>query len=218
MTSHPRVTMTGTASSGFADLDHLADLFHRTRALLDVLLATGDLPDGGSDLLTQETLPHIEDVEAGFRSSLRTAEGSLVELRQLILQGGLGLPEPRSAAEERAALIEAMRARSGAGGAREVVAAPSGRRAALEHARLTLAMLPATAPAEVRFPEGRRTYADIPAPRSPSEFAARVEEIERTVWRLAAGGRPRTHDGPTRRVYGFFDAGERLTLRGLRLD
>lgn len=210
--------MIGPVSFGFPELDHLAHLFGRTRALLDALFATGSLPVGGSDLLACETLPHIEAVEAGFRAQLRTAQGDLVELRQLILQGGLGLPEPRDAVERRAALIEAMQARSGAGGSREVVAAPAGPLAALDHARLAMAMLPATEPTEVRYPRGRRSYADIPVPRTPSEFAARVEEIERTLWRLAAGGLPRTHDAPTRRVYGFFDAGERLTVRGLRLD
>jgi hypothetical protein len=210
--------MSGPASFGFAELDHLADLFHRTRALLDAVLVTGALPNGGSDVLTDETLPHIEDVEAGFRARLRTAEAGLAELREIVLRGGLGLPEPRGAAEHRAALVEAMRARSGAGGEREVVAPPVRRLAAIEHARLALAMLPATPPPGVPFPDGRRGYVDIPTPRSPGEFMERVEEIERTLWRLAAGGRPRTHDGVTRRVYGFFDAGERLTLGGLRPD
>ena len=90
--------------------------------------------------------------------------------------------------------------------------------AAIEHARLTLAMLPATAATDVRYPVGRRSYADIPAPRSPSELVLRVEEIERTVWRLAAGARPTTHDGMVRRAYGFFDAGEWLSVAGLHPD
>ena len=183
--------MTGFASFGFAELDGLADVFGRTRALMDALLTNGDLPRGGTDVLAQQTLPHLEDVEAGFRAGLRAAEVDIAELRELVLQTGLGLPEPRDAAE---------------------------RRAAIEHARLTLAMLPATAATDVRYPVGRRSYADIPAPRSPSELVLRVEEIERTVWRLAAGARPTTHDGMVRRAYGFFDAGERLSVAGLHPD
>jgi hypothetical protein len=210
--------MTGFASFGFAELDGLADVFAQTRALMDALLANGGLPHGGSDVLAQQTLPHLEDVEAGFRAGLRAAEVDSAELRELVLQTGLGLPEPRDAAERRAALVEAMQARSGAGGSRGVEPVSSRRMAAIEHARLTLAMLPATAAADVRYPVGRRSYADIPAPRSPSELMQRVEEIERTVWRLAAGARPTTHDGLVRRAYGFFDAGERLSVSGLHPD
>ena len=210
--------MTGFASFGFAELDGLADVFGRTRALMDALLTNGDLPRGGTDVLAQQTLPHLEDVEAGFRAGLRAAEVDIAELRELVLQTGLGLPEPRDAAERRAALIEAMQARSGAGGSRGVAPVSTRRMAAIEHARLTLAMLPATAATDVRYPVGRRSYADIPAPRSPSELVLRVEEIERTVWRLAAGARPTTHDGMVRRAYGFFDAGEWLSVAGLHPD
>ena len=210
--------MTGFASFGFAELDGLADVFARTRALMDAVLATGGLPRGGSDLLATQTLPHLEDVEAGFRAGLRAAEVDLDELRALVLQTGLGLPQARDAAEKRAALIEAMQARSGAGGSRSMEPVPTRRMAAIGHARLTLAMLPATPAADVRYPMGRRSYADIPAPRTPTELVQRVEEIERTVWRLAAGARPGTHDDLVRRAYGFFDAGERLSVSGLRPD
>jgi hypothetical protein len=208
--------MTGPESSGFAELDHLANLFRRTRSVFDTLLVTGELPVGGTDLLADEALPHIEDVEAGFRARLRAAEAEIEELRRIVLVGGLGLPDPGDDAERRAALVEAMQARSGAGGDRDMVPALSRRLTAIEHARLAMAMLPRNPPADVPFPDGRRDFRDIPIPRSPSEFMHRVEEIERTLWRIAAGGRPRTHDGVTRRVYGFFDAGERLTLTGLR--
>src|SRR5918992_862076 len=205
--------MSTFASSGFAEFDRLSALYRRTLSLLDALLATGDLPDGASDVLATETLPHIEDVEAGFREWLRASEGPLGELRQLVLQGGLGLPEPRDGAEARAALIEAMRARAGAGGDRALLPAPARRIAALAHARLVFAVLPVTPPTDVRFPTGLRTYADIPVPRTPSDLALRIEEIERELWSVAAGHRPRAFDAIYRRVYGFFDAGERLSAR-----
>ena len=211
-------TMTGIESSGFAEFDRLADLFRRTLAVLDAVLETGDLPEGGSDVLATQALPHIEDVEQGFRSLLRAAETDMEELRHLLTRGGFGLPEPRDAGESRAALIEAMRALSGAGGQRELVGAPSRPLAALEHARLALAMLPGTPESEVHFPGRRRTYADISAPRSPVEFVGRVEEIERTLWWVAAGERPGPRNAAYRRVYGFFDVGERLTSPGLRLS
>ncbi|MBA2254921.1 MAG: hypothetical protein H0W07_07400, partial [Chloroflexi bacterium] len=106
-------------SSGFADLDRMAQLFRETRALLDTVLTTGELPDRATDVIATRTLPHVEDVEAGFRWWLRAGETALGELRMLVLQGGLGGAEARDAAEGRAALIESMQARSGAGGERE---------------------------------------------------------------------------------------------------
>jgi hypothetical protein len=209
--------MSGLQPSGFGEFDRLALLFHNARSLLDTLLATGDLPMGGSDVLATETLPHIEDVEQGFRASLRAAEAGLAELQHLVRQTGMVLPEPRGSAEERAALIEAMQALSGAGGERELVAVPARRMTALQHARLVLALMPRTAPTDVHYPREPRTYADIAAPRGPTEFAERVEEIERTLWWVAAGERPRHRDTAYRRVYGFFDVGESLTARGMRL-
>jgi hypothetical protein len=210
--------MTGIESSGFAEFDRMAGLFRRTLELLDAVLETGSLPAGGSDVLATETLPWIEDVEQGFRSLLRATETDMAELRHLLLRGGFGLSQPRDFAENRAALIEAMRALSGAGGDRELVPASSRPLAALEHARLALAMMPRTPESEVHFPGGRRSYADISAPRSPVEFVGRVEEIERTLWWVAAGDRPGRQDAAYRRVYGFFDVGRRLTEPGLRLS
>ena len=202
-------------TSGFAEFDRFGVVFRRTRALLDALLTTGDLPDGGTEVIATETLPHIEDVEAGFRVWLRAGAADLAELRQLILHGGFGLPEPRHASEERAALVEAMQAIAGAGGDREIRPAPARRLAALEHARLVFAFLPATPPEEVRFPSGRRTYADILPPRSPGELSMRIEELERELWWVASGRSPRPGDAAYRRTYGFFDAAERLSTHGL---
>jgi hypothetical protein len=203
-------------ASGFAELDRLTQLFRRTRAVLDAVMAEGSLPDGGGDLLADETLPHIEDVEHGFRVRLRAAEAGVEELRVLVLQTGLGLPEARDRAEERAALAEAMIARSGVGGEREIAPAPARRLAALEHARLVFALLPATPREEVHYPAptGLRSYADIPAPRTPAELSLRIEELEREVWRLATGRPPRLVDAGYRRTYGFFDAAEWL-MRGI---
>ena len=132
----------------------------------------------------------------------------------LVARGGLRLPEPRSDAESRAALIEAMQALSGAGGPRQVVGASGRELTAVEHARITMALVPVTDAADVHYP-GRRSYADIAAPRSPAEFVGRIEEVERTLWRMAAGHQARRPDSGWRRVYAFFDAGERLSSRGL---
>ncbi len=208
----------GIASSGFSDFDRLGVVFGRTLALLQALMATGDLPEGATEVLATETLPHIEDVEAGFRVRLRAAETNLEDLRTLVLQGGLGLPEPRDTAEARAALIEAMQARAGAGGERTIAMSPSRGLAALEHARLVFALMPSTASPAVRYPTGRRTYADIAAPRSAVELAGRIEELERRLWEVATGRVPAPAEASYRRVYGFFDIGDQLVRGDLRLS
>ncbi|HSH21205.1 MAG TPA: hypothetical protein VK992_01135 [Candidatus Caenarcaniphilales bacterium] len=80
------------------------------------------------------------------------------------------------------------------------------------------AMIPRTPASDVHFPAGLRTYADIPAPRSPAELAERIEELERSLWTIATGLRPRLSDGGFRRTYGFFDTAANVTARGFRLS
>lgn len=202
------------ASWGFAEFDQLGELYRQTLALLD-RASHGELPRDATDLLANQALPHIEDMEVGFRAWLRAGGSELAELRALVLRAGLGLPPAASDAEQQAALAEALQARSGAGGRREIAPALSRHLTALAHARLVFAMLPQTPEGQVRFPTGRRTYADISAPRSAGELSLRIEELERELWHLAAGRSPRLVDGPYRRTYGFFDAAERLLSQGL---
>jgi hypothetical protein len=202
------------SASPFEEFDALAALFGRTRAVLDQVLTLGHANDSASSQLTDEALPYVEGVEAGFRARLRSTDGDLPELRGLVARGGLRLPEPRSRAESRAALIEAMQALSGAGGPRQVVGAPGRELTALEHARIAMALVPVTDASDVHYP-GRRSYADIAAPRSPAEFVGRIEEVERTLWRVASGRRSQRVDSGWRRAYAFFDAGERLSSQGL---
>ena len=206
--------MSEISPQAFADFDALTALFGRTRRVLDEVMSRGDPSAAGSSLLASETLPHIEEVESGFKASLRTSEGDVDELRVLVQQGGLLMPEPRDDPEARAALIEAMQAISGAGGPKGLVAAAGRDLAALDHARIAMAMLPRIDAAKVRFP-GRPSYVDIAPPRSASEFVVRIEEVERTIWRVASGRRFQRGDPGWRRVYAFFDAGERLSTDGL---
>ena len=121
---------------------------------------------------------------------------------------------PSSEAERRAAEAEiaaehSLASRGGRRPAALQVAQPWSL-AALAHARVVLAMLPRIADDEVRYPGGRRSYADIAAPRGPAELSDRLEELERSLWRTAAGRRPEANDPAFRRAYGFFDAADRL--------
>jgi hypothetical protein len=88
--------------------------------------------------------------------------------------------------------------------------------AALAHARVVLAWIPTTPNDAVRFPRGRRTYADIPSPRGPAELAERIAEIERELWKTVTRRPVEPHDPAFRRTYGFFDAADQLGYRAFR--
>lgn len=207
--------MVAIEPSGFAEFDRLADLFRRTRELLDLATATSEVPDSAAEVLATETLPHVEDIEEGFRVWLRASAAELAEMRALVVRAGLGGPQPRSSAERRAALVEAMHELAARSPARpEIMPPPARSLAALEHARLVFALLPATPSAEVHFPAGLRSYGDILPPRRPIDLAERIEELERSIWSLATRHLPRLSDSSYRRTYGFFDTAARLSAGG----
>jgi hypothetical protein len=196
--------------TGFADFDRMAAVFRRTRELLHFVGATDQFPDDASELIATEALPHVEDIEEGFRVSLRAGAVELAELRALVARAGVGSNESHGAAEARAALIETMH-EFALSARTEIVPAPARALAALEHARLVFALLPRTPAEEVHYPAGRRTYADISAPRRPAELAERIEELERSLWAVATHHRPRLNDAAYRRTYGFFDTAARIS-------
>lgn len=205
--------------SGFSEIDRWLALARRTRELLDAAIGEGSLPEGGADYLADATLPHVEGLQAAFVGWLRADAAGTSELRFLLERvAALRVDPALTDAERRAAAAERV--------AEASVAAAIGRAmprlrtaepwslAALAHARLVLALLPRIADEDVRYPAGRRTYADIAAPRGPAELAGRLDELERQVWRTATIGRPSSPADPAfRRVYGFFDAADRLGRR-----
>lgn len=211
--------MSELQQSGFSEIDRWLALARRTRELLDAAIGEGSLPEGGADYLADATLPHVEGVQAGFVGWLRADAAGTSELRFLLERvAALRVDPAANAAERRAAAAE--------GAAEAIAAAAIGRSmprlrtaepwnlAALAHARLVLAVLPRIADEDVRYPAGRRTYADIAAPRGPAELAGRLDELERQLWRTATSGRPSSPTDPAfRRVYGFFDAADRLGRR-----
>ena len=210
--------MSDIERSGFSEFDRWLALARRTRELLDAALDGGALPDGGADYLSDRTLPHVEGVRNGFLGWLRSEMADVAELRYLVGQAAAVRVDPAATeAERRAAVAEAsaegvLAVRTGRPTLRLKAAEPWNL-AALAHARLVLAMLPRIPNEEVRFPAGRRTYADIPVPRGPAELSERLDELERSLWRTAAGRRPDPVDPAFRRAYGFFDAADRLGHR-----
>jgi hypothetical protein len=213
--------MSEIEQSGFSHFDQWLALVRRTRELLDAAIDEGGLPAGGADYLSDLTLPHLEAVQAGFVGWLRADTAGLAELRYLLSLVGTARIQPASSGPDRAAAhaeAELERSLTARGARPRAVLRGPGPwdLAALSHARLVLAFLPRVPDEDVRYPAGRRTYADIPAPRGPAELADRLEELERQLWRTASGRTPDPVDPSFRRAYGFFDAADRLGLRAFR--
>jgi len=219
---HGETSMTDLDGSGFTQLDRLLELVARTRELLDAVAGHGELPEGGAAYLEGMTLPHLEDVQAGFQGSLRSEAADAAELRYLLLQvAQLRVPPPQTEVDRRAAAAEAlgeMALRPNADSVAQirVTGSEPWQLAAVGHARVVLAFIPRLPEDAVRFPAGRRTYADIPTPRGPAELAARIEELERQLWMAVTGRLQAPVDPAFRRTYGFFDAADRLGFRAFR--
>lgn len=211
--------------SGFTQFNRLLELVETTRTLLDAVVDAGELPDGGAEYLEAMTLPHLEVVQTGFQGSLRSDAAGAAELRYLLLQVAQVRVSPaRSPAEERAAAAEALaerriaeqRGTEGAGRAVRLEGVEAWHFVALTHARVVLASIPKMPEQAVRFPTGRRSYADIPTPRGPAELASRLAELESELWKAVTGRPSRPLDPAFRRTYGFFDAADRLGLGAFR--
>ena len=206
--------------SGFTQFDRLLELVRRTRELLDTVVDEGELPEGGAAYIEATTLPHVEGIQTGFHGWLRADAADASELRYLLLQvASLRVPPPETDADRRAAAAEAIaegRLSDGWTRPTQLTAIEPWHLAALGHARVVLALMPKLPEEEVRFPAGRRTYADIATPRGPAELAGRIAELERELWKAVTGRPAAPADPAFRRTYGFFDAADRLGARAFR--
>jgi hypothetical protein len=205
--------------SGFGQFDRLLDLVRRTRELLDTFVDEGELPEGGAAYLELTTLPHLEGIQSGFQGWLRSDAADAAELRYLLLQvAQLRVLPAQSDAERRAAAAEALverRLGEGPSAGSRLARIEPWHLAALAHARVVLAFIPRMPEDDVRYPSGRRTYADIPVPKGPAELSGRIAELERELWK-AVTGRTAPVDPAFRRTYGFFDAADRLGFGAFR--
>jgi hypothetical protein len=211
--------MANIEGSGFSQFDRLLDLVRRTRELLDAVVDEGELPEGGAAYLEATTLPHLEGIQSGFQGWLRSDAADAAELRYLLLQvAQLRVPPAETDAERRAAAAEALAERrlpDGATAGSRITRIEPWHLAALGHARVVLAFIPLMPEDDVRYPSGRRTYADIPVPKGPAELSGRIAELERELWKTVTG-RSAAVDPAFRRTYGFFDVADRLGFGAFR--
>jgi hypothetical protein len=195
-------------SSFFSAFDGLLDTCRRTRvALLAVIHDPNRDEEAVRDLLNREALAHVEAVLEGLVLLARTGGFSGEELRLLVRRAGIVAPPMRGTPDAVAADEEASHER------RTLRAIDGRTMLAAGHARVVFSVIPQLPPEAVAWPHRRPTYADIPVPRSEGELLLRAEELARVVWRVAAGDERR--DEPLRRTLAFYDAGARLSFRGM---
>ncbi len=89
---------------------------------------------------------------------------------------------------------------------------------AYHHSLIALAFLPHLPPEAVTYPGVKRSYADIPVPRTPGQTLDRLEEMERTISQVEAlnNGEVVQVGEEMRHTYGFFEATHWLINRYLR--
>lgn len=146
------------------------------RALRLALLGRGERLPVPVQRYLEGTLNHLGQVREGFALSLRPGDcRSPSELRDLVEEllvdwdwmGRLGIRwVPLDQPLEK----------------------PLAQVLAYAHARAALGALPRVPEAHVTYPALRRSYADIPVPRSPGEVLERLDEIERVVATTLHGG------------------------------
>ncbi len=204
------------ASSSFSSFDRLLDTCRRTRAVL-VAVAYEQTEDEEQvrTVLAREALAHVDAVVDGLTLLARAGSFTAEELRTLVRRAGIIAPPRPGTPEALGADFEAAAVRAAAAGRndRPAVRPVDGRSMlAAGHARVAFSMIPRLPPEAVAWPQPRRTYADIPVPRTEGELLLRAEELARVLWRIAAGDGRR--DEAMRRTLAFYEAGARLSVTG----
>jgi hypothetical protein len=179
---------------GLAHFKNLGEVADVARTLLAQALARGgDRVDDQDKLDT--TLRHLGDVREGFLITVRTSSfRSRSELRDLVRAilvdwrwlEPLGLKRTHPAAPLEKPVVQVI---------------------AFAHAAVTLGAMRHLPSEHVTFPHPRKTYADIPPPRSPGEVLERIEEMETVIARSAIKPLHRFGREPVRRTYGYFETG-----------
>ncbi len=151
-----------------------------------------NLPDHAHAAFSH-ALDHLGNVREGFVVSLRASDvPRLSELRDLV----------------KAILIEWKRAEEVFGVQfmpSEEIELPRTQLLAFAHSYVTFATIPQLPSDQVTFPQSRRTYADIHAPRTPGEVLERIEEMEEVVSEMENAPLERVDRYRLRRTYGFFE-------------
>lgn len=169
-------------------------LFGRTRDILGDYLTQSRLTDPARQFLAEDALTFLDRVREGYRWHLRAPELTVEELRRVVQAHDLPVYDPYEPARDSHLLVPS----------RQILIATN-------LAQVVLGWVPQLPAEAITYPGwARRTYADIMAPRSPSEFFDRVDDLERLIWSITTGLREAATSS-LRRAYAFFESGFWLT-------
>lgn len=158
--------------------------------------------------LTSECLAYIERAEQGMAHLARASAHTRSELVAQVISAGVSSPPWPGSPDGVAALIERERERLRA--PKTLSRADPAELMAFGHAQVILGLIPGSP--VVSYPSGPSTYGDVPVPRTAGEMALRIEELERTIFRVACGQIWQGDD--MRRTFAFFETAARLTITG----
>lgn len=146
----------------------------------------------------------------------RAREGFVITLRTPMIPTTRELEELVSRVLVDWAWLEAM-GLTREGRAEIEIQRPTEQLLAYHHSLIALAVLPHLPPEAVTYPGIKRSYADIPVPRTPGQTLDRLEEMERTISQVEALNGEAVQGGEEmRHTYGFFEATHWLITRYLR--
>lgn len=83
------------------------------------------------------------------------------------------------------------------------------------HALVAMAVLPRLPAEAITFPQRRPTYGDVTAPTLPGETLARIEEMERIIYKAEVTALRHLDYASFRRTYAFFEASSWLVNKYL---
>jgi hypothetical protein len=188
---------------GFGSFDGRMALFAMARRILMSRLLVDDIDPAVAGLLAAEVLPEVERIERGLHQTARASDLNRDEARAYAIRAGISAPampwttagviastERRLEAELRPRVVEPAKVWD---------------LEAAAHAVIILSLVPQVPPAFVSWPFSRATYRDLTRPDSLGTQVDRFERMERTIWHLAAGDKPRFMPD-ARLTFAFFDA------------
>ncbi len=187
-------------------LRDLTRIVETTRQALATIIRENNWPEGhlSNDRLGQfaETLNHIGEVREGFILSQRTSpQATLSEIQGLVADILLDWKwvQELNLAFAPGDQVETL-------GEQLVV---------YNHALVAMAVLPRLPAEAITFPQRRPTYGDVTPPTAPNETLARIEEIERIIYKAEVTTVQDMDYGSFRRTYAFFEASSWLVKQYL---
>jgi hypothetical protein len=183
---------TGTGMAEYLELGDIARELRNSLAFR-MIAPAADLPAGTQQAFSQAIM-HLGLVREGFAVSLRASDTpNLTEMRKLVQAI---LFDWDGAAQMLGVELTPD----------EKIEMPAQQMLAYAHSYVTMGVLPSLPADAITYPQMRRSYADIHAPRTAGEVLERIEEMEAVVSEAELNPIERIEGSRLRRTYGFFEA------------